>query len=163
MLKHLLAALVLIAVGVGSAAFLASTGLISAQGGAGNTIHACVNNGGMTRIIEPTESCRTNESPLEWNVQGPPGLSGYEIVTARANLVGPFCYAGVAAKCPLGKKVLGGGGEFDPPGGYAPPYILEASFPWSSAGQDEWVVRGYASPSCPDAELVAYAICATVP
>lgn len=39
-------------------------------------IRACVSNNGQIRVVSTTETCRSNEGTLEWNVQGPPGPQG---------------------------------------------------------------------------------------
>ena len=40
-------------------------------------INACVGNGsGLPRIVNDLSGCHPNESPLSWNVQGPPGPMG---------------------------------------------------------------------------------------
>ncbi|GEM_PF-4954521 len=65
------------------------------------TIRACVtaagngNNGGLIRIIGATDSCKNNESLLEWNIQGiqgpigPQGLQGDTGATGSTGLQGP--------------------------------------------------------------------------
>ena len=40
------------------------------------TIMACVNPAGQIRIIGPGDSCRPQETSLEWNITGPEGLPG---------------------------------------------------------------------------------------
>jgi uncharacterized protein YjbI with pentapeptide repeats len=49
---------------------------VFAQDGDTNLIHACVNGSGNLRIIGPTDTCRNNETPLNWRIQGEPGTSG---------------------------------------------------------------------------------------
>ena len=43
--------------------------------GQDDVIHACVKNNGTIRIVSPLESCKNNENPLTWNIQGEPGLA----------------------------------------------------------------------------------------
>ncbi len=50
---------------------LGMTGLAGAHGGDPAKVHACVVAGsGAIRVVEPTESCRNNESPLDWSLNG---------------------------------------------------------------------------------------------
>ena len=39
-------------------------------------IHACANPAGQLRIVESTDECKQNETPLTWNVVGPQGVQG---------------------------------------------------------------------------------------
>src|SRR5262245_56021750 len=39
-------------------------------------IHACVKNGGSLKIVTDPAQCGGGETPLSWNVQGPPGEPG---------------------------------------------------------------------------------------
>ena len=56
-------------------AAFASAGL-RAQGGA-NAVHACVTKIiGTVRIVPAEEVCKTNESRLDWNIEGPAGPQG---------------------------------------------------------------------------------------
>lgn len=41
-----------------------------------NLIHACVGVGGDVRIVGAASNCKARESAIEWNIQGPTGLSG---------------------------------------------------------------------------------------
>lgn len=42
-----------------------------------NTIYACVKtNNGSLRIVDANTTCASNETPLSWNIQGPPGPAG---------------------------------------------------------------------------------------
>jgi hypothetical protein len=44
--------------------------IAAADGGDGSLIHACVNKkDGTTRIVKPTEACKSNEYSLHWNSQ----------------------------------------------------------------------------------------------
>lgn len=44
-----------------------------ADGGDPSVIHACVNPSGLTRIVTPAESCRSNETPVHWAIGGATG------------------------------------------------------------------------------------------
>ena len=74
------------------ATVIALTALIVAAGGAayatipdsGGKIHGCIGkSNGNLRVVESAGDCRTNESALEWNRQGPPGPPG-GLTTASA-------------------------------------------------------------------------------
>ena len=107
-------------------ALVAGTTWAFAHGGDPDLIHACVNNNsGEIKIVGPDESCKNNQYPLDWNIEGstgppgppggppgPPGLSGYEQVTNQTTIpgnLGSGSVFSVVAQCPGGKKVLGGG------------------------------------------------------
>lgn len=47
-----------------------------AQGEVTNIIYACVKNNGDIRIVSSTQTCKNNETPLNWNIQGTPGTGG---------------------------------------------------------------------------------------
>lgn len=42
----------------------------------GGEIHACVNPGGQPRIVGDPGDCKSQETPLTWNIMGPPGPKG---------------------------------------------------------------------------------------
>ena len=80
------------------AAFVASTvatvAIVSAQG---DTIIACVNNksqGKDLRIVDSADDCRNNETPLEWNKQGPPGADGEDGTPGATGMTGMTGLAG---------------------------------------------------------------------
>jgi type VI protein secretion system component Hcp len=53
-----------------------STSIVSAQSGS-NEVHACVTKlVGLLRIVAADESCKTNETRLDWNIAGPTGVAG---------------------------------------------------------------------------------------
>ena len=43
---------------------------------AGGEIHACVNPGGQPRIVGDPGDCKSQETPLTWNIVGPQGPKG---------------------------------------------------------------------------------------
>jgi hypothetical protein len=69
-------------IGIATAAItVASLGvvtIVNAHGGDPNKIHSCVknNNEGNVRIVDPNETCKSNERPVDWNSQGAPGPAG---------------------------------------------------------------------------------------
>ena len=129
-------------VGVIAACALALGGVAYATIPDNGVISACyVKSGGNLRVIDATTSkCSSKETALNWNVQGAagedgedgqdgqdgaPGLSGYELVTAETTDIDPFegNRLDVFAKCPAGKRFVGGGYAFYlVPPGFAPQY-----------------------------------------
>jgi hypothetical protein len=69
-----------IATGIGiavGAALIGGATLVSAHGGDTSLIHSCVNeNSGTVKIVGASDSCKTNETALDWNIQGPTGPAG---------------------------------------------------------------------------------------
>ena len=68
--RGVVAAAVFVALGVAAGIGYAATTSTS------NVINACVKNGGQVRILDANDSCKKEEQPLSWNVQGPPGVPG---------------------------------------------------------------------------------------
>ena len=69
----------LVAAGTCSALLLAASAAYAGIGAltAEETIVACKAAGtGLLRGVDDASECRTNEEPLTWNTQGPPGLPG---------------------------------------------------------------------------------------
>ncbi len=68
------------------------TSLVSAHGSDASKIHACVNNSsGTIKIVGVSDTCKNNESALDWNIQGQPGAAG---AAGPAGPVGPAGPAG---------------------------------------------------------------------
>jgi hypothetical protein len=160
---------------------LAVPAMVSAHG-AGPTpgiIHACVNeNSGTIKIVGPTDECRNNWVPLDWNAVGPPGPQGpvgpegpegppgpvgdngvseYEIVENSASVsLEPGEWGTVVAFCPSGKTVLGGGG-------FAPGNSLVLADSYPVFGGSAWSVRfRNVGEGTVFAGVEAYATCAVV-
>jgi len=71
--RNLLAAGVTALSVLSGAAVLAWAGIPDGEG----VIHACyVKSSGVVRVVNDPASCRSGESPIEWNVQGPAGEPG---------------------------------------------------------------------------------------
>jgi hypothetical protein len=51
-------------------------------------IHACVEKGKM-RIVDSPSDCKTKETPLTWNITGPPGPAGPQGLQGEQGLEGP--------------------------------------------------------------------------
>ncbi len=67
---------------------LTTATIVNAQG---DTIIACVNNKSQSkdlRIVDSAVECRNNETPLEWNIQGPAGADGADGATGPAGADG---------------------------------------------------------------------------
>jgi hypothetical protein len=84
--------------------------VVYAQGGDANLIHACVSNAnGAVRIIPPTSTCKNNESPLAWNIQGPAGPAFPITCPADSAPVGTTCvdkYEASVWQIPSGNAAL---------------------------------------------------------
>ena len=39
-------------------------------------IHGCIKSNGTLKVVDNPEQCGNNETPISWNVQGPPGADG---------------------------------------------------------------------------------------
>jgi len=58
------------------AALLTTSALVLAHGGDGSLIHACANPAGQIRIIGANDTCKNQETALDWGIVGPPGAAG---------------------------------------------------------------------------------------
>jgi hypothetical protein len=65
------------AVLIGGFVVAISATVADAHGGASAKVHSCVTKlGGVVRVVDATNTCLLTESPLDWDIQGPPGLPG---------------------------------------------------------------------------------------
>jgi hypothetical protein len=71
--KLVTAAVVAAAIAGGSAAYALARATDSTS-----QIFACVKSSGDLHIIGPSDTCKSNESRLVWNVQGPQGIQGIQ-------------------------------------------------------------------------------------
>jgi hypothetical protein len=55
---------------------------------ADGTIHGCLGKNGGLRLVEASEDCRPNETPIEWNQSGREGATGATGVTGPTGLSG---------------------------------------------------------------------------
>lgn len=97
--------------------------------------------------------------------QGISGISGYEIVYSNSDVFDSTNVKVTFAKCPAGKRVIGGGSSFFPslgdPNRDSAPIVVTDSVPDSIF--DRWVVRATEiEPYSQNWALDAYAICANV-
>jgi hypothetical protein len=56
--------------------FVGAAAMVWGHGGDTSLIHACVAKDGTIRIIGANGTCKSNETALDWNIQGPQGLPG---------------------------------------------------------------------------------------
>jgi hypothetical protein len=117
-------------------------------------------------IDDAADSCAANETVLDWNVegqpgeQGPPGLSGLEVVEAESEF-NSFTLDLATAVCPAGKKAIGGGAvarsQF-----LDTPFALVGSRPDPTV-PEAWTAVGKEMSATDDTHaLAAWAYCALV-
>ena len=79
----------LLLVMVALASALMGSRLINAQETESNVIYACVRDGvGIAKIVGSDETCPSNWTLLEWNIEGPPGNDGADGAPGVAGLPG---------------------------------------------------------------------------
>jgi len=149
-------------------------------GGEATLIAGCYeNHTGALRVATDRESCRPDETAIEWNQQGPQGpigpagpqgeqgpvgpegppggLAGRVVVTSEFTVpqsTVDFTYV-ATAECPAGTVVLGGGYEVDQSGVNE----LRESHPFTQPDTQGWSV-GVGPDEDVDTDGVVYAICA---
>jgi len=152
----------------------------------GSVIHGCYKKpSGALRVIDSSvTSCDKGEVAIEWGQSGPPGIpgtdgapgvdgldgvSGYEVVTETLPIPPqPLQGTGtLAAFCPAGKQVIGGGGaSVNETGAVYTDDQIRQSYPYQNyRGQTGWAVAfSYVNASVGTfTKLIkAYAICANV-
>jgi hypothetical protein len=84
----------------------------------GDVIHACykTDGAGTLRLVSAPESCKSNESPIDWNVVGPQGPPGPQGATGPQGPAGPRGEQG-----PQGERGLQGDPGAQGPAGPAGP------------------------------------------
>ncbi len=153
-----------------------------------DVIFACQAGNGSLRVIASGDACRSNESALSWNIQGPagpagpagepgptgepgpagpPGLAGVELVTGEAavlptGVLRPSVVVQVA--CPDGKVALSGGASLDADGLYtvlASPLVASGSS--APTGWRAYVTTstGGSLPLSATVTAAAFAVCAS--
>src|SRR5262245_38651040 len=127
-------ALLALAAGVSYGAIPSSNGVIS----------ACKAKDGAIKLIdkEAGQNCPGSQQLVEWNKQGPAGLGGIEWGADNTQPTSDNLKS-VEAKCPPGKKVVGGGGTIlgDWVGTPAPPEV--AIFDTSPGSSFSWEVKAH--------------------
>ena len=105
-----------------AAAFVAGTlttaTIVTAEG---DTIQACIDKKGKVRIVDSPADCKNKETPIEWNIQGPPGPAGTATIStymksAVGEIPGDDFPHDVAVSCD-GGDIATGGGYVDQTGG----------------------------------------------
>ena len=81
-----------ILLGVSLATTLAATAL--GHGGDLTLIHSCVTSNKNLRVVSASDTCRSNESALDWNIQGVPGPVGPAGPTGLTGAIGAAGPAG---------------------------------------------------------------------
>ena len=138
---------------------------VSAHGGDGSLIHACVNNrSGAVRIVNASSTCDgSKETPLDWNIQGVQGIQGPQGSQGEPGLQGAQGLPGAqgeqgpqGSEGPMGPQ--GGQGPVGPMGPQGPAgtgvnfYTRYASFTVPH-GQDGYR-EGFGSASCDQGDMV---------
>jgi Collagen triple helix repeat (20 copies) len=107
------------------------SGFASAHGGDANRIHACVKadqgGGGLLRIVGPNDTCKKNETALDWDITGPPGPPGPPGPEGQQGPAGP-----VGPPGPMGAE--GPSGPIGPQGPGGPPGPAGPQGPQGPAG-----------------------------
>lgn len=113
--------------------------VVDAHGGDASLIHGCKNNfTGILRIVGPSDTCRANETAVDWNITGPAGPAFPTTCPPDSVLVGTACLdkyeasvwqttdAGVIAKIKDGTVTLAdltGAGAFQVGAGSGDPSV----------------------------------------
>jgi hypothetical protein len=138
--------------------------------------------GGTLRVIDPAvETCQANEVALPWNqtglqgvpgatgAAGPPGISGYEIVSSSRVVDENFGIGGHFVLCPAGKRPLGGGAGVSEPDDDDASFFdgarVDMDFPLDAGGGIlGWQAAFERQPKISNFPLVltVYAVCANV-
>jgi hypothetical protein len=135
----------------------AGIGYATIPGGDG-VIHGCfAKSGGSLRVIDASvTNCKSGETALNWNqtgpsgpagpagATGPAGVSGYERVSSPGTTSDADPALGVLVfdhvNCPVGKKVVGGGGaiSFNNPAGFGKAFLAVST----PSDDDTWLAEG---------------------
>jgi hypothetical protein len=162
----------------GLVALAVGAGMALAHGGDATAIHGCIEKEGKAvRILaapgigDPNQTCRSNETAIDWNQRGPqgsPGISGYEIVPKSSVLEGDGSrvYFEVVS-CPTGKSVLSGGGAGNVFAGNEPFAATDLMVSAPGALPGSWIIGVSQANGSPIVEgesvhLASFAICAAV-
>ena len=73
-------------------AIAAAATTVHSHGGDPSLVHSCVKNGNL-RIVGPSDSCKSNETALDWP-KGAGGGSGLVLKDANGTVIGPYDAAG---------------------------------------------------------------------
>ena len=151
---------------------VAGIGVLWSPAAHAGTIQACVSNSSGQFRLMTHGGCKSNETALNWNMQGPKGDQGDPGAPGAAGLSGleRIDYSSTAdsespkkafAKCPTGKQVVGGGAQVFIAGTDSGPVALRASYPSSTL--DGWAATAEEMVATDLKWFVtAFALCATV-
>jgi hypothetical protein len=111
-----------------------------------NAAVLCANSSGSVVLRAACKGSEQRVDPVALGLQGPAGLSGYEVVSkhfeSTAGLDNLIIHFGAFAACPAGKKVLGGGGNgtwLDGSNAVHPAAIVSGT-PQVVSGEHQWVI-----------------------
>lgn len=131
----------ILAVALVTTLVVAAGSAVAAYAGAiPSQIYACyLTNTGTVRIVDAYATCKTNETKLTWNIQGPPGARGDTGATGEQGIQGPQ-----GAKGDTGAK--GDAGAAGPAGATGPQGATgaqgsPATALWAVVGQDGGLLR----------------------
>src|SRR5262245_3050807 len=128
-------------------------------------ISACKTKDGSIKLIdkEAGQSCPGTQQLVEWNKQGPAGLGGVEWGEDNTQPTSDNVQS-VEAKCPPGKKVVGGGADILGDWVGTPAPAEGAIFESAPGGTFSWEVKAHeVVPTNADWLLIATAICVDAP
>ena len=154
---------------MGGGIALADTGILGPDG----TISSCYENSkiatpfgstdnplaGQLRVVPAGTKCRTGESALTWNQQGPSGVASVNVQTNTVQ-VAPHLATLDNVRCPAGDIATGGGAQLAGGVGlYTSTLTTNAPFfPTSSATPTGWTATAYNGQDY-SVNLQAWAIC----
>jgi hypothetical protein len=117
-----------------------------------NTIYACANRSGLLRVVASHEECKSQETPLQWNIvgpegpQGPPGVLGFYVRYGEEILLEPGEQSTAGANCDPGDMATGGGYRPSGPTGQMPVrtqeipgFYVDPDPPWLMRPISWWV------------------------
>ncbi len=166
-MKRLCIVLAVISLGV-----LAGAVAYASIPGPDGVIHGCykTNNPaqGAVIVIDSAASCPNGYAALNWNQAGPPGVSGYEVVQHRYDIVAGTTVDNLTAVavCTSGKKPTGGGLRIDEPVGQF--WYTSVSQPYWEGGTDpigwfgEAIHSDRFTPTPSNMAVTAFVICVNV-
>jgi hypothetical protein len=135
--------------------------VVSAHGGNSSLIHACVKPNGQITIVGASDSCG-KDSPLDWAIQGPPGISGLVQRTETGN--GGAFFAAATAECLDGELALGGGYQIGPVSALTDEFFTEQNRPNIDGGTQPngWYASVARTSGVGAWHITTFVICATV-
>ena len=111
-----------------------------------NAAVLCANPSGSVLLRAACKASEQRVDPVALGLQGPAGVSGYEVVSKRfestAGVDNAIVHFGAFAACPAGKKLLGGGGNATWVDGSSAAHAaaVVSGTPQVVNGEDQWVI-----------------------